>query len=80
MDRVMELRYAAAEAKSAMDRSYLGRPKMQTEDQRTLRDHDARRLAETKAIDLELLSDEALRAKAEEFRRRLLAAKEQKTG
>jgi hypothetical protein len=52
---------------------------MPTEDQRKLRDHDARRLAETNAIDLSLLSDEALRAKAEELRKRLLDAKARKT-
>jgi preprotein translocase subunit SecA len=52
---------------------------METEKQRILADHYARRLAEIKAVDMHALSDEALRGKAEEFRKRLLEAKAQKT-
>ena len=52
---------------------------METEKQRRPPDHYARRLAEIKAVDMHALSDEALRGRAEDFRKRLLEAKAQKT-
>jgi hypothetical protein len=43
-------------------------------------DQYVRRLAEIKAADPHLLSDEALRAKTEDLRRRLTEAKRRKSG
>ena len=80
MDRLMELQYAAAKPESEMDRSHLRENKMATETKPKPYTQYVRRVAEIKAADAYALSDEALRAKTEDLRKRLIEAKTRKSG